>query len=315
MSRLSQELDRYLAIRRSLGFELRTDERVLRRFIEHADKVGTDYVSSEIFIGWRSSFGEANQHTWSRRLGMVRIFAQWLHGIDHRHEVPSVDLIPSRRRRKSPYIYTQDEIRSIVETASTLPATNSIRSLTYPVLFGLIAVTGLRISEAISLDSNDVDFETGVLTLRKGKLGRARLIPVSTTTTLKLAAYAKERDRLLERCSQPFFVQDHGERVTDCSARYNFASVCQALGLRERQIFNKHGRGPRIHDMRHTFAVRTMLNWYRSGMDPTREMIKLTTYLGHASPEHTYWYIEAVPELLALASERAEHSMMAEARS
>lgn len=315
MSALSQELDRYLAIRRSLGFELRTDERILRRFIEYAEQRGAEHLNAETFIKWRESFGDASQYTWSRRLGIVRIFVQWLHGIDPRHEVPSRDLIPSRQRRNKPHIYTPEQIRAIVETATTLQSINGIRSLTYPTLFGLIAVTGLRISEAISLDSGDVDLETGVLTLRKGKLGKARLIPVSMCTTLKLAAYAKERDRLLERSSQPFFVADHGERVGDCSARYNFAVVCQSLGLREKQRFNKHGRGPRIHDLRHTFAVRTMLNWYRSGMDPAREMIKLTTYLGHANPEHTYWYIEAVPELLALASARAERSIAAEGHS
>lgn len=309
MSALTQELDRYLAVRRGLGFELRTDERILRRFIEHAEKVGAAYVSAEVFTGWRELFGHASQHTWSRRLGIVRTFAQWLQGIDPRHQVPSSDLIPSRQRRNRPYIYTPEEIRAIVEAAAALPSTNGIRSLTCSTLFGLIAVTGLRISEAISLDSSDVDLENGVLTLRKGKLGKARLIPVSKCTALQLAAYAKERDRLLERRSKPFFVADHGERIGDCGARYSFAAVCQTLGLRERQRFHKHGRGPRIHDLRHTFAVRTMLNWYRSGMDPAREMIKLTTYLGHASPEHTYWYIEAIPELLALASARAERSL------
>ncbi|QTG17285.1 tyrosine-type recombinase/integrase (plasmid) [Agrobacterium tumefaciens] len=312
MNTLSQELDRYLAVRRGLGFDLRTDERILRRFIEHAEKVGADYVGAEVFIGWRESFGDANQQTWSGRLGIVRIFAQWLHGIDTRHQVPSRDLILSRQRRSRPYIYTPEEIHAIVEAAAGLPSTNGLRSLTYPVLFGLIAVTGLRISEAISLDDSDIDLENGVLTLRKGKLGKARLIPVSRCTALQLAAYAKERDRLLERRSQPFFVADHGERVGDCGARYTFATVCQTLGLREKQRFHKHGRGPRIHDLRHTFAVRTMLNWYQSGIDPTREMIKLTTYLGHASPEHTYWYIEAVPALLALASARAERSLALE---
>ncbi|TWC78218.1 site-specific recombinase XerD [Rhizobium sp. SJZ105] len=312
MSTLSQELDRYLAVRRGLGFELRTDERILRRFIEHAEKMGTEYVSAEVFIGWRESFGVASQQTWSRRLGIVRIFAQWLHSIDPQHQVPSSDLIPSRHRRSRPYIYKPEEIRAIIEAAAALPSTNGIRPLTYAVLFGLIAVTGLRISEAISLDSGDVDLENGVLTLRKGKLGKARLIPVSRCTALQLAAYAKERDRLLERRSRPFFVADHGERVGDCGVRYNFALVCQTLGLRARQRFHKHGRGPRIHDLRHTFAVRTMLIWYRSGMDVTREMIKLTTYLGHVSPEHTYWYIEAVPELLALASARAERALALE---
>jgi site-specific recombinase XerD len=220
MSTLSRELDRYLAVRRGLGFELRTDERILRRFIKYVDSTGFEHVNAGAFIGWSESFGDANQHTWSRRLGIVRIFAQWLHGTDPRHEVPPRDLVPSRRQRSRPYIYTPDEIRAILETAATLPSINGIRSLTYPVLFGLIAVTGLRISEAISLDCGDVDLETGVLTLRKGKLGKARLIPVSKCTALQLAAYAKERDRLLERSSQPFFVADHGEQVSDSGATH-----------------------------------------------------------------------------------------------
>jgi integrase/recombinase XerD len=150
MSELSQELDRYLAVRRGLGFELRTDERILRRFIEYAERIGAEYVNAETFIGWRESFGNAGQHTWARRLGIVRIFAQWLHGIDPRHDVPFRDLIPSRQRRSRPYIYSPSEIRAIVETAATLPSINGIRALTYPILFGLIAVTGLRISEAAS---------------------------------------------------------------------------------------------------------------------------------------------------------------------
>ena len=148
-------------------------------------------------------------------------------------------------------------------------------------MFGLIAVTGLRVSEALSLDAADVDLEDGVLTLRQGKLGKARLLPVSDCTKMRLADYAKERDRLLGAPSTAFFVSDRGERLTDCIARYNFAVVCQTIGLRPAQRFNRHGRGPRIHDLRHTFAVRTLLNWYRHRKEPGREMIKLSTYLGH----------------------------------
>jgi integrase/recombinase XerD len=187
-----------------------------------------------------------------------RIFAQWLHGIDQRHEIPPHGLIPNRKQRHAPYIYSPDEIRAIVGIASELPSVNGIRALTYPVLFGLIAVTGLRISEALSLDRSDVDLEEGVLTIRRGKLGKARLIPLAQTTVAQLATYAKERDRLLERRSEPFFVADRGERVNDCGARYNFAVVSQSLGLRERQKFHKHGRGPRIHNLRHYPEFRTI---------------------------------------------------------
>jgi integrase len=312
MSTLSKELDRYLTIRRSLGYDLATSERFLRRFITFAEQEDAAYITSELFLRWQETFGHANRQTWANRLRMVRLFAQWLHSIDQKHEVPPQALIPSRYRRTRPYIYSDEEIRRIVETAATLPSINGIRPLTYSTLFGLIAVTGLRISEALSLDVADVDLEAGVLTLRRGKLGKARLLPISDSTTVRLVAYAKERDRLLGALPEPFFVSDHGERLSDGGARYNFAAVCQTIGLRPAEKFNRHGHGPRIHDLRHTFAVRTLVNWYRTDTYPSREMIKLTTYLGHANPAHTYWYIEAVPELLDLASQRAEASLTRE---
>ena len=312
MSTLSKELDRYLTIRRSLGYDLGTAERILRRFIAFAEREDAEYISTDLFLRWQKAFGRANRNTWATRLGMVRLFAQWLHCMDPRHEVPPQALIPGRYRRARPYIYSDEEIRRIVETAAELPSINGIRALTCSTLFGLIAVTGLRISEALSLDVADVDLKAGVLTLRRGKLGKARLLPLSDSTVFRLASYAKERDRLLGSPPEPFFVSDHGERVTDCGARYNFAAVCQTIGLRPAEKFGRHGHGPRIHDLRHTFAVRTLVNWYRTGKDPAREMIKLTTYLGHADPANTYWYIEAVPELLDLASQRAEASLAQE---
>jgi integrase/recombinase XerD len=314
MSALVDELARYLSIRRGLGYALGTDERILRRFITFAEQKGAETISTALFLRWQEAFGQANRQTWSRRLGVVRLFAQWLHGIDPEHEVPPQALIPGRYRRTRPYVYSDDEIRRIIETAAELPSTNGIRALTFPILFGLIAVTGVRISEAIALDVDDVDLDAGVLTIRRGKLGKARLVPLAASATVQLAAYARERDRLLGATPRPFFVSDRGERLTDCGTRYNFAVVGQSIGLRPAQKFTRHGRGPRVHDLRHTFAVRTLIGWYRAGKDPGREMIKLTTYLGHTNPANTYWYIEAVPELLELASERAVASLALEAR-
>lgn len=306
MSTLSQELDRYLTIRRSLGYKLFTEERILRKFIDFAERENTESISTALFLRWQNAFGKANRQTWAHRLGTVRLFAQWLHSVDTRHEVPPQSLVPSRVRRPHPYIYSENDIRRIVEAAAELPSINGIRALTCSTLFGLIAVTGLRVSEALSLDAADVDLENGVVTLHQGKLGKARLLPVSDCTRMRLAEYANERDRLLGAPSKAFFVSDRGERLTDCGARYSFAMVSQTIGLRPSQTFHRHGRGPRIHDLRHTFAVRTLLNWYRSSKEPAREMIKLSTYLGHSDPAHTYWYIEAVPELLELASKRVE---------
>jgi integrase len=306
MSTLSQELDRYLTLRRHLGYSLDTTERNLRTFIAFAEHEAAEYLSTALFLRWHAAFGRAHQHTWAGRLGMVRLFAQWLHDRDPHHEVPPQALIPRGYRRARPYIYSEEDIRRIVETAAALPSLNGLRALTCSTLFGLLAVTGLRISEALSLDVTDVDLDTGVLTLRRGKLGKARVLPVADTTTVQLVAYARERDRLLGGPPQPFFVSDRGVRLTDWSARYTFATVCQCIGLRPAAKFHRHGRGPRIHDLRHTFAVRTLVHWYRTSTDPAREMIKLTTYLGHTDPKYTYWYIEAIPELLTLAVQRVE---------
>jgi integrase/recombinase XerD len=271
----SAELDRYLTIRRGLGYDLGTAERILRRFTAFAEREGADLISTALFLRWQEAFGHANRHTWSRRLGTVRLFAQWMHGVDQGHEVPPQALIPGRQRRPRPYIYSEEEIRSIVEAAAELPSINGIRALTCSTLFGLIAVTGLRVSEALSLDVSDIDLEAGLVTLRRGKLGKARLLPISGSTTVRLITYAKERDRLLGRRSEPFFVADRGERLTDCGARYSFAAVCQAIGLRPAEKFRRHGQGPRIHDLRHTFAVRTLVSWYRAGKDPAQEMIRI----------------------------------------
>jgi integrase/recombinase XerD len=312
MSTLVKELDRYLAIRRSLGYDLSTSARVLRRFVAFAHSQGARYITTDLFLAWQAEFGQANQHTRSARLGMVRQFALWLSGINPRNEVPPKALIPGRYRRARPYIYSEREIVGIVEEAARLRSTNGIRALTFATLFGLIAVAGLRVSEAIALDDSDVDLENGVLTVRRGKSGKARIVPLTQSATNRLAAYARERDRFLGHAPRSFFVSDTGNRPDDCSARYNFATVCQRIGMRAPQKFDKHGRGPRIHDLRHTFAARTMVNWYRTGKDPEREMIKLSTYLGHTEPEHTYWYIEAVPELLELASKRAARALTQE---
>ena len=315
MSILSEELDRYLGIRRSLGYELRTAERILRRFIGFMQQQGKRHITAELFLRWQDTTAAACRLTRQGQLVAVRPFAAWLHGMDPAHEVLPSSLLPGRPRRSPPYIYGGDEIRRIVGAAAELPSLNGLRALTYAALFGLLAVTGLRISEALSLDASDIDRETGVLTVRCGKGGKERLLPLSQSAIRELAVYAAERDRLLGCRPDAFFTGDRGHRLTDCAARYNFALVCQNIGLRPAQKYYKHGRGPRIHDLRHSFAVRTMIDWYRTGKDPAHEMIKLSTWLGHASPANTYWYIEAVPELLELASRRAVNSLTEEVAS
>ncbi|WP_324765453.1 tyrosine-type recombinase/integrase (plasmid) [Sinorhizobium meliloti] len=301
---LLAEQDRYLSIRRRLGADLSTDERILRRFAAFVDNDGAEDIDTRLIMRWLESLPSASAGTRGARFRVARQFAAWLHGTDPRHEVPPQGLVPGHVQRVHPHIYSDAEIIAIIEHARSLPSVYGMRGLTCSTLFGLIAVTGLRINEALRLDQTDLDIETGVLRVRFGKLGKERLLPLDPTVAQKLESYGRERDRLLGRRSEALFVACKGHRLGDCGARYNFALVCQQIGLRPRQDYKRHGRGPRIHDLRHTFAVRTMLNWYRSGHDVGREMIKLTTWLGHASPTDTYWYLEAVPELLELAAAR-----------
>ena len=309
MTTLTVRLGEYLSVRRSFGRDLSTAARVLRRFTAFADASGAAHVTVDLFLRWKNQFGSADNDTWAARLGMVRGFAQWLQNIEPRTEVPPAGLISGKPRRARPYIYSEGQIEDIVKEAAELPSVYGLRGWTYATLFGLIAASGLRINEALKLDDEDVDLTEAVLHIKRGKNGRSRFVPLSPCTAGHLRAYRTERNRILGACPPSFFLSDAGARPTDCAARFNFAQVCQNLGLRAAAPFYKHGRGPRVHDLRHTFAVRTIINWYRKGLDPDREMHKLSTYLGHAAPENTYWYIEAVPELLQLASERAERAL------
>lgn len=309
MTTLSDRLGEYLVVRRTLGFELAYSERVLRVFTAFADKHEIGVITPDLFLRWKRAFGAANNTTWSARLSMVRGFARWLNGHDPRNVEPPLGLIPARRGRPRPHIYSKAQVTSIVKRAAELPSAYGLRGWAFTTLFGLIAATGLRINEALRLNDADVDLDNGVITIRQSKNGRARYAPVSASTTDRLGAYQQERVRLFGRQTGAFFRNDENRRVGDCAARYNFAQVSQDLGLRTAQRYHRHGRGPRIHDLRHTFAVHTIIDWYRKGLDPDREMSKLSTYLGHAKPEYTYWYIEAVPELMQLASKRAERAL------
>jgi integrase len=311
---LSLELQRYLNVRRNLGYDLSASGRVLRRFVAFLEARNEAHIKTELFLEWRTSFGGANQSTWSRRLGMIRLFASWLHSLDPGHQVPPSYLIPGRYQRKKPFIYTDDQVSRMMLAAARLASANGFRAITYPAFIGLVSVTGLRISEAIALNDAHVDMDNGVIMVHNGKNGKDRLLPVSASTKASLKTYIAKRDRLLGYSPEPFFVSDAGLRLTDCAVRYNFAMTCQDIGLRAGQRFHKHGTGPRIHDLRHTFAVKVLMNWYRQGKDIDQEMLKLVNYLGHQKVAHTYWYIEAIPELMALASQRVQDYINGEAR-
>jgi len=301
---LGDSLDAYLAIRRGLGAELVRPGAYLRQFVEFLDLEGADVITTALALRWATT--GVSVTACATRLADVRRFAAWLSATDARTEVPPRGLLPDRYRRRPPHIYSDAEIGRIVRQAARLPSDMGLRAQTYATLFGLLASTGLRLSEALALDLLDVDLRNGVLAIRRTKFGKSRFVPIHETTRGALQRYARLRDRLVPRAAVPaFLLSERGTRIRQCSARYNFVVVSRAIGLRAPARGHDHGHGPRLHDMRHRLAARTLVRWYRDGRDVERELPKLSAYLGHAHVADTYWYIEAVPELLQLATERA----------
>jgi len=305
MTTLSEALTEYVAMRRSLGFVVRLPASLLRTFVAFVDQAGSPFITTDLVRQWALQPTNAQPSTWAWRLGIARRFAIWRRASDPRTEVPPPDLVGQRYRRKPPQLYSDQDVIGLIQCAATLPSAKKLRGWTYATLFGLFAVTGLRINEALHLDRPDVDLEDGVLTIRRTKFGKSRLVPIHPTTRDALWAYAKVRDRTIPtRLTPAFFVSERGRRITEWSTRYNFAVVSRRVGLRPPTINGRHGHGPRIQDLRHRFAAKTLIGWYRAGLDVERELPKLTTYLGHVHTTDTYWYLEAVPELLQLAVER-----------
>jgi integrase/recombinase XerD len=309
MSNLREASREYVLLRRKLGYQLREVDRLLQSFVAFAEREGASHVSTDLALRWAQQPSAVQPATWARRFGVVRRFAIWLSASDRRTEVPPAGLLPYRYRRKRPYIYSAAEIENLVRAAGHLPSAAGLKSRTYSTIFGLLAVTGMRVSEVLTLDREDVNLDEGVLRIQRTKFGKSRLVAVHESTRRILAEYARARDRVVNRpATAAFFLSEGGSRVTGCATRYNFAKVSRAVGLRQRAEGCRHGRGPRLHDMRHRFAICALLNWYRAGSDVEREIPKLATYLGHVHVNETYWYIEAVPELLELATRRLESS-------
>jgi site-specific recombinase XerD len=302
MKRLADALTEYLALRRALGFKLRHETWFLPDFVSYLKAHRSAVITTELALSWARQPADAHPNWWAKKLAAVRRFARHRRGSDPRTEVPPPDLLPYRRQRQTPYIYSEREIVVLIRQASCLR--HPLQAATYATLFGLLAATGMRVGEAIGLDQHDVDWRRALLTVRDGKFKKSRELPVHHTTLAALHAYAERRDRARPHRHVPsFFVSRAGTRLLEQNVWHGFAT------LRERAGFSRRsGRLPRIHDLRHTFAVRTVEEWYRAGLDVERRLPWLSTYLGHVSPSSTYWYLTATPELLALASERAERA-------
>ena len=305
MSDLSEALNAYTAMRHNLGFVFRLPASLLRTFVAFVDQAGSPFITTELVRQWALQPTEAQPSTWAGRLSIARRFAVWRRASDPRTEVPPADLVGQRYRRKPPQLYTDQDVVRLIQSAAALPSAKQLRGRTYATLFGLLAVTGLRINEALHLDRSDVDLQEGVLTIRRTKFGKSRLVPIHPTTQEALHVYGEARDRIIPTSATPaFFLSERRTRITEWMTRYTFAVVSRRVGLRPPTRGGRHGHGPRIQDLRHRFAAQTLIAWYRAGVDVERELPKLSTYLGHVHTADTYWYLEAIPELLQLAAER-----------
>jgi integrase/recombinase XerD len=301
---MEQALNDYVSLRHSLGFRFQVPEILLRSFVAFLQTEGAPYITRELGLRWATQPAKVQPFTWAQRLGMVRRFAIWLSASDPRTEIPAADLLPHRYQRKPPHIYREEEIERLLRQAQQLRSPRGLRAHTFATLFGLLAVTGMRLGETLGLDRPDVDLDLGILHIRKGKWGKSRYVPVHASTVEALKAYAEARDRLFPAPPTPaFFLSERGRRITNRTADRTFARLSQQIGLRI-PAKRRSGRGPRLHDLRHHFAVQTLVHWYRAGLDVERELPKLSTYLGHVHTSDTYWYLEAVPELLQLATDR-----------
>jgi integrase len=301
MSKLRHALNDYLALRRSLGYKLERAGRLLADFVGHLEAAGADTITIDAALSWATRPSDADPSWWAHRMSAVRVFARHLHAIDPVHQVPPAGLLPAGNARATPYLYANADIVGLMVAARDLRS--ALRAATFETLVGLLAVTGVRIGEALRLDRGDVDMDEGVLQIRDTKFGKSREVPLHTSTVESLAVYARRRNRL---CPQPvdpaFFVSTVGTRLLYCNVHVTWLNLVRRAGLSPRSASCR----PRPHDLRHSFAVRTLLGWYQDGVDVQARMPALSTYLGHVHPANTYWYLSGAPELLNLAAARLD---------
>jgi len=296
---LHQAVDLYLKTRRSFGFALVQVGVQLRSFARYAQRVGhTGPLTTSLAIQWAQQPQQCTRSYWALRLDIVRHFAQFWLAYEPRTEIPPADRFGPISRRRAVHIYTRQELGALLEAGSEVGRVHPLRARTFCALVGLLDCTGLRIGEALGLLDRDIDWSAGVLTIRHAKNGHARLIPLQSSTLEALQRYRILRDKAIEPALAPrFFVTFRGSPLGYHGVSAIFRKLCRRLGWTQPPV-------PRLHDLRHTFAVRTLLAWYRSGQPVGPKLWTLSTYLGHQHLADTYWYLSAVPELMQLCQER-----------
>ena len=303
MTGLQQAVEDYLAIRRSLGFKLERAGMLLPGFAAFVERRGSAFITTALALDWAAQPTNVTPTWLAKRLGLVRGFARYMCAIDPRTEVPSPEMIDYRKVRLTPYVYSEKDVLALMLAAEETLSGPLVRS-TYVTLFGLLAATGMRVGEAIALDRVDFNEREAVLIVRHGKFDRSREIALHPTTCTALQAYCRRRDRVLPRPQAPsVFISRKGTRLIYANVHTIFLRLIRKAGLADRRP-----QRPRIHDLRHSFAIHTLIDWYRAGFDVQARLPRLSTYLGHVAPSTTYWYLTAVPELLGLAAERLERA-------
>jgi integrase/recombinase XerD len=308
MNTLREAVNEYLALRRGLGFRLRAAGKALRKFVSFMEERRATYITSALALEWAQQPADARVATWAQKLTYVRVFARHRSATDPRTQIPPLGLLPYRPQRARPYL----EIRRLLRAALNMPRplhspyrkSRDLLPWLYYCLFGLLSVTGLRVSEACDLKLQDVDLRAAVLTIRGAKFGKDRLVPLHVSTRNVLAAYIARRERIWAQrpVSSYLFVSCRGNRLDFAEIRRVFYKVSRQIGLRE--LTASHG--PRLHDMRHRFATRTLENWYKSGDDPERRLPTLSAFLGHVHVADTFYYLSASPALMRAAMDRLE---------
>ena len=300
MSPLRLALEDYLSLRRSLGFKLERAGKLLAQFVVFCEDAGADVVTTELALAW-AALPEGGPNWVGHRLSVVRSFARYLVFFDQRTQVPPTGLWPEGTHRASPYLYSPAEVKALMAAASRF--SSPLRRATLSSIVGLLYVSGMRVGEALRLDRHDVDLTQGLVVVHLSKFGKSRALPLHSSTVDALSAYAELRDKLCPRPrSEAFFVSLAGTRVLYCNFHLAFVAMVSDAGIARRSATCR----PRPHDLRHSFAVSTLVSWYAEGADVEGRLAQLSTYLGHIAPAHTYWYVSAAPELLALAAARLE---------
>lgn len=313
MKELTREIDEYLRLRRGMGFKLEVDETHLRRFAEFLAERKASYITTQLALAFACEKVEVGAVGRVGRLVSIRGFARHLHAFEPKHEIPPAGLIRRAKPRAKPRLCSQSELRRLLAAALDVTATETrgLRPWTLHALFGLLAVTGMRVGEVIALHRTDVNWEDGVITVRGGKFGKSRMVPVHCTTLKVLREYAHRRDRHLRRgwrgekvsdAGDLFFVSNRGTALSSGWLRASLRVLLQRSGM------TGPGRpNMRIHDLRHRFAVETLLKWYRQkNCDVEAHLPALSTFLGHVNVEATYWYLSSTPALCAATTSRLE---------